>query len=42
VDDMALFIVGLQELKELHFDRTLITDNGAAVIKGTYCIFNEA
>ena len=26
--------VGLQDLKELHLDRTLITDHGAAIIKG--------
>lgn len=25
---------GLQELKELHLDRTLVTDVGAAIVKG--------
>jgi len=35
----AVYTAGLQDLKELHLDRTLITDAGAAVVKGTTFIF---
>jgi len=31
---MYLTVAGLQDLKELHADRTLITDQGAAIVKG--------
>jgi len=34
-------VVGLQDLKELHLDRTLITDDGAAVVKGMTFIFED-
>jgi len=30
---------GLQCLRELHLDRTLITDDGAAFVKGTAFVF---
>jgi len=33
-------ISGLKDLKELHLDRTLITDEGAAIIKGMTFIFS--
>jgi len=30
----ACDIAGLQDLKELHLDRTLVSDAGAAIVKG--------
>jgi len=32
---------GLQGLKELHLDRTLVTDDGAATVKGTTFVFHD-
>ena len=34
VFDIAGCDSGLKDLKELHLDRTLITDEGAAIVKG--------
>jgi len=36
---VVVFTAGLQCLRELHLDRTLITDDGAAFVKGTAFVF---
>ena len=36
---VVVFTAGLQCLRELHLDRTLITDDGAAFAKGTAFVF---
>ena len=37
---LCFVLLELSNLNELHLDRTLITDNGATVVRGTSVVFH--